>query len=807
MILARVQTILLLCLLFLVPSTNHAAAGGLLTPYLVTLHIDNVGLRKIYRCYKDKQGKLWMAGSDLSEIHFPASPQEARLYKGQDYYLLDSYENIAYDLDEQRLILHIQTPVTWHNNVIGAEVPLENQDLRPSRPGVFLNYDINDGYYGFPNNNHTAAFTEAGLFTPFGVGTSGFLYNGNDYFRLHNKIVRLETTWTLDQPEHIASWRFGDSINSGFTWNGAVRFAGIQYATNFATQPAMITFPQPSLRGEANIPSSIDILVNGVPSYHQEVNKGVYSLNQIPVTTGAGTMQIITTDLLGRQAVNTFVYYASPTLLKPGLSNYSFEIGKIRRAYTFENNNYGRALGVGTWSMGFTDRLTAGVHVELLKDQQNLGFSNNYLLGSLGILHFGAAGSRACNEGRLMWGNIKRGWGGLVNMGFTRQSSFLSYGFQANVASSDYIQLGSFNSLWYPNLTLQSFIGMNMGRAGSLSATYTSLNNALLNNYAFLNALLDPNLNTPWPFAQSNAELLLLSYSNSIFKRAYITISALEDMKHRNNRQIFASLIMPLDKGNKSISVNEYSQNNQHQENIQLNKNLPFGNGYGFHLTGATNSSSPITSEVDIQTNQGLFGARYLGFNGVHNTSLSARGSIIGFGHRIFPARYVDQAFALVQIPRFKNIGVNSRNQLVGKTNKRGYVYIPELLAYQPNVITINTDNLPLNSQIPATSKTVVPYRKSGVLVEFDVTLVQHVLLTLNQESGEPVPAGAVVYIADNTTPLPVGYHGQVFISNDIKDTVHGRAEWDGLTCSFVLEAKHSDKVIRRETLVCHKGY
>lgn len=168
---------------------------------------------------------------------------------------------------------------------------------------------IASGYNGFLNQNYTSAFTEAGLFSPYGVGISGFLINNHNLFQQYNDSHRLDTTWILDQPERISSWRFGDSISSGLLWNGAVRFAGIQYATNFATQPSLVTMPQPMIQGEANLPSSIDVLINGISTQHQSVNKGFYQLTQIPVVSGQGTIQTVTTDMFGRQQINTFNYY------------------------------------------------------------------------------------------------------------------------------------------------------------------------------------------------------------------------------------------------------------------------------------------------------------------------------------------------------------------------------------------------------------------------------------------------------------------------------------------------------------------
>ena len=41
----------------------------------------------------------------------------------------------------------------------------------------------------------------------------------------------------------LASLRLGDSISGASGWGGAVRFGGVQWATNFSVQPDFVTFP------------------------------------------------------------------------------------------------------------------------------------------------------------------------------------------------------------------------------------------------------------------------------------------------------------------------------------------------------------------------------------------------------------------------------------------------------------------------------------------------------------------------------------------------------------------------------------
>jgi len=76
-------------------------------------------------------------------------------------------------------------------------------------------------------------------------------------------LARLDTTWTRDFPDQLATLRLGDSISTPGAWGRAMRFGGVQYGTNFSTQPSLVTTPLLAAQGEALVPSTVDVFVNG----------------------------------------------------------------------------------------------------------------------------------------------------------------------------------------------------------------------------------------------------------------------------------------------------------------------------------------------------------------------------------------------------------------------------------------------------------------------------------------------------------------------------------------------------------------
>ncbi len=83
--------------------------------------------------------------------------------------------------------------------------------------------------------------------------------------RSRRQLARLDTAWTRDFPDRMATLRVGDSFSSPGGWGRAVRFGGVQFGTNFSTQPMLVTTPLLAAHGEAVVPSTVDVFVNGRP--------------------------------------------------------------------------------------------------------------------------------------------------------------------------------------------------------------------------------------------------------------------------------------------------------------------------------------------------------------------------------------------------------------------------------------------------------------------------------------------------------------------------------------------------------------
>ena len=138
----------------------------------------------------------------------------------------------------------------------------------------------------------------------------------------NRSLVRLDTAWTRDFPDRMATLHVGDAISTPAPWGRAVRFGGVQYGTNFSTQPTLVRTPLLAAQGEAVVPSTVDVFVNGQQVASESVPPGPFSIDHLPVLTGAGQLQVVVTDALGREQVTVQPYYSGTALLRRGLNEF-----------------------------------------------------------------------------------------------------------------------------------------------------------------------------------------------------------------------------------------------------------------------------------------------------------------------------------------------------------------------------------------------------------------------------------------------------------------------------------------------------
>ena len=697
---------------------------------------------------RDADGTLLVRAEDLKALRIKTPAHGSMTVNGQLYYRvgMDIGANVSFDEATQSVDVNLpaQAFVPTSARYASADAP-HRADVQP---GAFVNYDVSAERVS--GETSAGTFVEVGIFGSRGVVTASAVgRTGPD----RSDGVRLDTAWTRDFPDRMETLRIGDSISSAGSWGRSARFAGIQYGTNFSTQPSFVTTPLLSASGDAVLPSTVDVFVNGNPVASETVQPGPFQIEGVPAVNGAGQIQVVVTDALGREQVVSQPYYAGTALLREGLTEYSVEAGAIRQDYAAKSNGYGNAVGAATYRHGVTDHFTAEVHGEAQGNGAAAsGVSGAVQLGTLGIVSAtGAVGGDGKGDGP--------GW--LAGFGFESNGQRLSLYARTLYASESFAQLGENTTRVRPRSRTFGGVGFNLNRFGSLQFAYGRQEN----------------------WGAPGAQTFGLGYSLELGLLGMLNLFANYSDSDDATTDVFLTWTMPFgERGSASSSLQQSSGGDGTQDGFSaaatVQQSLPVGPGTGY--VASVSSERDYRLGYAYQGRAGLLTADYASANGQEGLRVGGVGGVAITGLGVMPARRLDQSFAMVKVADYAGLQVYVDNQPVGRTDSQGRVLLDNLLPYQANEVSIDPTELPMDATIATPSMTVTPAYRSGVSVKFPVSRADSMTMRLVQADGRPVPAGAEVMFEGNA--FPVAMNGLVYLSG-VATNVHASVTWRDGKC------------------------
>ena len=697
------------------------------------------------------EGRVFAGAEDLRRWRMRLPDTNPLTLYGEDFYALDALEGLTYRLDESTQTLAMQVPPGLFDATRLAGKEVKFSAPTPASLGGFLNYDVTANHT--QGQTKTNGLLELGSFGSWGTAQTRILaldLGGQA------SAIRLDTTWTRDQPMQLASLRFGDAISGTSSWGGAVRFGGAQWATNFSVQPGFVTFPLPGISGEAALPSTVYLYVDSALRMRRQVPSGPFSIEDLPVPNGRGDARLVVRDILGREQIITQPFNTNSQLLKQGLHDYSYEVGFVRRNFGIDSNNYGRPVVVGTHRLGLTEQFTGEVHGELLGNQQTVGLGGVLMLPAVGVL----SGSFAASHS-------DRGVGGFLGLGFQLQSRSFSFGMNTQIASQRFVKLGMQPEQLAPRQTSQAFVSLATTDYGAFSARFT--------HQAFRDK-------------EDNA-IVSGSYARKIGSLGNLSMSVMRFLS--GDAETVFSLNFSMLLGNRtSANISTSAKSGREQAQLQLGRSVPAGSGVGYRLIAGAGDSDARQAELNMQNQVGSYSLGASQTNGQTSFRGSANGGIAFLGGSAFLSRRITDSFAVVKVPGYSGVGVYRDNQLVARTDANGSALLPRLRPYQKNTVRIEQADLPFDAQIDAVQLDAVPNLRSGLLLKFPIKRSRGALLTVVLENGEPLPAGALAQIigdsVDENGVFPAGIGGELYLTG-LAMSNRLRVTWLERSCEFML--------------------
>jgi outer membrane usher protein len=576
--------------------------------------------------------------------------------------------------------------------------------------------------------------------------------------------VRGLTNLSHDDSRNLRRWVVGDEAVFSDELGGSGFVGGITIERNFGIDPYFVRYPALNVRGIATTPSQVDIYVNGVLVSRQEVAPGPFEIANVPAVGGTSTAQIVVRDAFGREQSQTSSFYYSTSVLGRGISDYIYSAGALRDNLEPSNFKYGTPIAVGSQRYGLTDRLTVGGRLEATRDVISGGPSLAFA-SSLGEFDVKLAASSAKAS----------------RSGTAAQFSFRKLSRRTNVS----MVMRTF-SREYANFS------MDPSRDRPLSQWV--VNASVLPKWG--------NLGVQWSVSRMRDSVdqnrLSLISSLPLMRAADLMITASSIRDGAGPRRAEYSVGVSVHAAtNTTINAAALSSGGTRTITGTIQKSVSVGEGLGYRLQAA--STAGQTDGVADVEYQSRFG-RYELDTPLRNSELTANvsGGLVYEGGRLMATRAVAQSFAVVRVPGIAGVRVYLSNQLIGRTDARGDLLMPDMLSYYGNRIRIDDRDIPMNYDVQVIEKTIAPPNRGGALVEFIVKRVRTVTGAISINSAADTKSAGYGQITitrlSGDVVSPLGAAGEFYFENLSTGTYRALVEYEKGSCSFSLVIPDSNE-------------
>lgn len=617
-------------------------------------------------------------------------------------------------------------------------------------PAAFLGYDATFSHWN--GKSSATAYLDAGLSGKWGLlGTTAILNSDN------TKVVRLETAYQRDLLDRRVRVVIGDSTTRAAEWNQPTRFAGIRVGTDFSLQPNAINFPVPTLSGSASTPSTIELIAQG-GSQSLAVQPGPFLIDYQPVFNGAGEVTMTVTDSFGVSRRVTQSFYTSPRLLRPGLDDFSFEAGFLRENYGSRNFDYGDPFAAAFWRHGLTTFLTIAGRIEISPATRMAGGGFGFVLGNLGEVSFAGALSDS-------W----KGRGSLWRAQLQRTGPAYSVTLSYQHDNGRFAQLGDAvqpnPGSPTPREELAFAGSISLGKMGDLSVSHVEARTSDGPDFSATTVGLSGNLHSAYYHAGVRRTRLEAGFENSAFVSVSIPLGA------RANASM---------SGDNARAI------------AMIGQSPPSDQGVGYQVAAGRESQTgePIFSaSALVRTQAGDFelsGDRNRGGQGIR---LSARGALLAVAGKVVATPRLDYGFAVVEVQSDEDVTLFYENRpVVVKGGNGRKSVMTGLQPYAENRISIDIDAVPIDAEIDAAEKHVVPGYRQAVKVDFAGTGKTPVTVAFVGRDGAPLPAGLDVAV-DSVPMGRTGYDGLAYFP-DLTGGERVRISGPNYACEAVIPTK-----------------
>lgn len=732
---------------------------------VVTLRINGLDARDIIVILRGQDILVPVAELEAAGVAGVAGAREP--IEGQTHVsLLSLAPDIRFALDETELVLRLSVPPSYFGSTaVNLETGPPAGILYSTDSSAFFNYALK-----WSRSEQFSGFAEGGWSRGATLLYNSVLRNPDGSF------ARGLSHFDVDERARLRRWTLGDGFAETGELGGGAFLGGVSITRNFNLDPYFVRFPRFGLSGALSTPSTVDVYVNGALVRREQLPPGQFDLQNIPVVAGSGSVRFVVRDVFGQERAVTSPYYFSTGLLAAGLSDYSYNLGLVRRNLGKESGDYGGLLFLARHRTGLTSSVTVGGRLEAASDLVSGGSSVTARL-PVGEIDLAAAASRQKDQ-----------TGGAASLAYSYIGPPLSVGAFVTAQTDHYANASLPAGQDRPKLEGRILLGALVARRVSVSVQYAAA------------SLRDG----------GHRGTGSLSASVQVARQANLIVSAGRSREPGKNwvTAVFAGLSYWLG-ASTTVNATFESRDGKGSSTAQVQRSLPRGTGLGYRLQ--IRGGEGEDAGLALLQYQNLFGRyefSYDGLAGKGNPSVSAAGGVVAIGGALHATRPVQESYALLRVPGVPGVRGFLSNQEVGRTSERGDLLIPDLLSYYGNRLSISDPDVPVDFSIDATERVVAPPFRGGALVSFPVTRIRTLTGTvvIEKDGREAVPSFGqlTVAFAGREIVSPLARGGDFYLENLGPGVHDARIENGDGTCRFRIRVPDSPQAfVNLGKLVC----
>lgn len=762
---------------------SHAQPGPL-QPMIVSASLNAEERGELF-VQRAADGEILLRLDDLPRLGLlplaPDAPGTSTI-DGETHIRLSALPGLTWRLDERTQRMELMAAADlMPRRAVEARSRTRPID-HPTGHSAFLNWAIQrTGGDGLDNHGILDAYSlEAGARRgAFLLQTSGNTTADGRRF------VRLMTSLTFDRPQDLQRWTAGDLTLTPSELGGGALVGGISLSKYFGMDPYRIRYPLGLVQGRANLPSDVDVYVDGQLVRNERVRPGEFEIRDLRTQQGARSVQLVVRDPYGR--VETFDYslYATQDLLQPGLHEYQYAAGVMRRNFGEASAEYG-PLAYSAWHRyGLSEALTVGAHAQGRSGLLNAGPQFTARLGPAGVLSAGLAFSHA--EGVASRAGTLR---------HTYQTDQWAIGAAWRHEAPGYAVLSELPAVSNRKATATVHGSRHWPGVGSFSLSRTRQT---------VHAMEHVPLPAGYAMtSQAAREVTSLGYSTFLPQaRAHVRASLSRVLDDRGARtEVSLGITLVLDHDHSASIESRHSQGEDIQS-VRLRRPLPAAEGWGYDigadLTDRQDGPSERLESADTQYQgrHGILRGTYrrwdAGTGRQSSLRLAASGGLAWVEGRTYLTRPIRDSFAVARLGAdLAEVPVTVDGNRVGVTDARGEVFLPGLFGYREAEIAMDPQALPIDYSVPRVRRHVMLPARSGAVIDFDARRVRAVTGRL---AGLPPPGITNIRITAGQQAIEAttGRDGALYLENIPAGRHAAEAGPPGARCQFTLDVPPDD--------------